>query len=523
MRFLYSILFIICGCASPISQVSSQSVNLAKDFRLGSPFSEPDGRSDLARINATDFVTLAKVKGSQRGKSDFVMERFDANLNVVWSVPLFAEDFEDYKDLYFNGKEIVLLSVIHKEAEKKTKLEGYGFDAKDGKKLWAKELESFDVGDWETHLHKGKVKESFVDLVCEHTNQDFVTPFEYKHNIHFSPDQSKFVSFVYNYGEPNLTASVSVYDNSGNLLNRGKISIDNDYTNYGVYVNNAGLVYIINGNNMGKVNLIQYNLSTKDFQLLDLPPSNYMKDDFHVQFLSDDILYVGNTEVKNEKIYGVMFSKFDFGKKQVEFTVFEEFDPEFKAKVLAGRKNNKQMRGEEDWMDYDITHFNVNSKEEVLLVIEKRTLHADGSPHVGRSTFDKSHKVEFTGHVQAETIMMFAFDKNTDTKWTNFIYKTQIYPASDGLNTISFVMDHNHPSDLRILYASSENMDGSLRSLNLVSINKESGAVKTTSLPNDSKLTLVKDYTLFTEDNSIVIVGKKGLLGKASIIVKYKL
>jgi hypothetical protein len=512
-----------CCCASPVANVSSQSVVLSKDFRLTSPFSEPDGRNDVVKINATDFIAIAKVKGSQTGKSDFVIERYNQELNSLWQSPVSVDSYEDFREMYFNGKDLVLLSVVHKEAEKKTKLEAYGFDIKDGKKIWTKELESFDVGDWEMHPHKGKVKESFTDLICEHTSQDFITPFEYKHNIQFSPDQSKFVSYVYNYGDPNLTASVSVYDNSGNLLKRGKIAIDNDYTNYGVYVNNDGMIYILNANNIGKVNLIQYNLDTKNFELLDLPPSNYMKDDFHVHFQSNDVVFVGNSEVKDGKIFGVMYSKFNFNTKKVELSIYEELDAEFKTKVINDRKNYKQVKGEEDWLDYDITQFIVDKNEEVLIVLEKRALHADGYPHLGRGTFDKSHKVEFTGHVQAETILFFAFDNQGDLTWKNYLIKNQVYPANDGLNTISYVMDSSQPSTFRILYTSSENMDGSLHSLNLYTFDRKTGVFSKKILPNENKLTLVKDYSLFTDDNSLIIVGKKGLLGKASMIVKYKL
>lgn len=523
MRFIYILMLVTCSCISFVAIVHAQSVVAIKDFRLTSPFSEPDGRNDVVKITSSDFVTIAKVKGSQSGKSDFMIERYDADLKVFWQVPVSVESSEDFKEMYYNGKELVILSVIHKEAEKKTKLVAYAFDVNDGRKLWVKELESFDVGDWEMHPHKGKVKESFVDVVCEHANQDFITPFEYKHNIQFSSNQSKFVSYVYNYGEPSLTASVSVYDNAGNLLKRGKISIDNDYTNYGIYVNNDGLVYILNANNIGKVNLIQYNLDTKDFDLLDLPSSNFMKDDFHVHFKNNNVVFVANSEVKDGKIYGVMYSQFNFNTKKVDFSFYEEFGAEFKSKIINERKNNKQIKGEEDWLDYDITHFLVDTNDEVILVLEKRTLHADGYPHVGRSTFDKSHKVELTGHVQAETVIFAAFNKAGGLKWKNFILKNQVYPASDGLNTISFVLHDKDPSDLHFIYASSENLDGSLHGLNLLSVNKESGTVSKKTLPNENKLTLVKDYSHFMEDKSLILVGKKGLLGKASMIVKYKL
>ena len=519
MRFFYITLFVIWGCASPVTTVNSQSVATTKEFKLGSPFSEPDGRNDIVKISSTDFVTLAKVKGSQSGKSDFMLERYDASLNTVWQLPLSVESYEDYKDIYFNGKEVVLLSVIHNQSEKKTKLEGYGFDVKDGK-----ELESYTVGDWQNNMGKGRVKESFIDVICEHSNQDFITPFEYKHNISFSPDQSKFVSYVYNYGETNLTASVCVYDNSCNLLKKGKVAIDNGFTNHGIYVNNTGDIFILNANNIGKVNFIKYNLDTKDFSLLDLPPSNFLKDDFHVQFFSNDIIFVGNSEVKEGKIFGVMYSKFNFQTKKVDISIFEEFDGGFKSKIVNARKNNKQMRGEEDWLDYDITHFIVDKNEEVLVILEKRALHADGYPHIGRETFDKSHKGEVTGHIQTETIIMLSFDKNADLKWRNFILKNQIYPANDGLNTVSFILDNTLAGSLRILYAGSEKSDGTLQSINLVTVSKETGdVVNTKVLPNDNKLTLVREYSLFTEDNSLVIVGKKGMLGKASMIARYKL
>jgi hypothetical protein len=506
-----------------VATVNSQSVVASKDFRLASPFSEPDGRNDIVKISSSDFITIAKVKGSQTGKSDFMIERYDANLNSLWQVPISVESSEDFKEMYYNGKDLVILSVIHKEAEKKTKLVAYGFDVKAGQRLWSKELESFDVGEWQTNPHKGKVKESFIDLVCEHGNQDFITPFEYKHNIQFSPDLSKFVSYVYNYGEPSLTASVSVYDNAGTLLNRGKISIDNDYTNYGVYVNNDGLIYILNANNIGKVNLIQYNLDTKDFELLDLPPTNYMKDDFHVYFKNNNVVYVANSEIKEGKIYGVMYSQFNFAAKKVDLSIYEELGAEFKSKIINERKNNKQLKGEEDWLDYDITHFVVDANDEVIVVLEKRSLHADGYPHVGRSTFDKSHKVEFTGHVQAETMIFIAFNKDADLKWKNYILKNQVYPANDGLNTISFILDDKDLSDLRIVFATSENLDGSLHGLNLLTVNRETGAVSKKTLANEYKLALVKDYSHFMEDKSLILVGKKGLLGKASMIVKYKL
>jgi hypothetical protein len=452
-----------------------------------------------------------------------MLERYNhSDLLPKWQVPLSVEIFEDYKDLFFNGKEIILLSVIHNESEKKTRLEGYGFDINTGAKTWTKELEGYTVGDWETHAHKGMVKESFIDVICEHANKDFVTPFEYKHNIHFSPDQSKFISYVFDYGQKNLTANISIYDNSCTLLNKGSVTIDNDFINHGIYINNKGSVFILNANNVGKLNLIQYDLASKDFTLLELPPSSFQKDDFQIQFQNDDIIYIGNSEMAQGKVVGVMFSKFNFKDKKLENSVYHEFRPELKSSVIKERTANG-IKGEEDWKDYDITDFILENNGNILFLLEKRSLYAEGYPHISRDKFDKSHKVEFLGHVHAEGVLILYF-KDDMLEWSNYIAKNQVYPANDGLNSVSFVMDNSKPSLIRLLYASSEGMDGMLSTLNVITIDRASGQ-KTGPLilPNKDKLSLVKDYTLWPEDNSVVIVGKKGLLGKTSIIAKYKL
>ena len=247
------------------TNVLSQSLLNSQDFSLGSPFNEPDGRNDIVKISSTDIITLAKLKGNVSGKSDFVLERYNQELKVLWKTPLQVDVYEDYKDIYFNGKDVVLLSVIHNEKEKKTKLEAYGFDIANGTKTWTKELETYEVGDWDNHPHKGKVKESFIDLVCEHVNSNFVTPIEYKHNINFSPNGEKFISYVFNYGEKNLTATISIYDKTCKLLVKGKVSIDDNYINHGIFINNEGKAFIVNANYSGTLNVIRYELSTKEF------------------------------------------------------------------------------------------------------------------------------------------------------------------------------------------------------------------------------------------------------------------
>ena len=502
----------------------SQSIELSNDFRLASPYHEPDGANDVVRLKGGDFVTIAKLKGGITGKADFAIERNDgSSFKVMWSTLVSVAASEDFKDLYFNGKDLVLLSVIHLELEKKTQLVAYGYDVKTGSMLWNKELESYTIAPYVDVEHRGSVKESFIDVICEHTTPSFVTPFEYKHNIRFSPDESKFVSYVFDFSQHALTANVAVYDNAGNALKKGKVTIDPGYVNHGMFVNNRGELFIVNVNG-GKVNIIRLDLDTRDFKIVEIPGSNYKKDELITQFINDDKLIVGAVELFEEKLVGVTYAVANFVTMALDKHVSDKFDAAVFAKVSEGRKSLKSIKGEENWIDYDLSHMFVSETEGVILVLEKRSLYADGYPHIAPTAFDKKHQVEINGHVHTEGIILFSYGKDDVRKWVQYIAKNQVYPSTDGLNTISYVIDNSHHTDIRIMYATSEAMDGSITTINLVHVDRASGKiVKEVVLPNEAKLMLVRDYTIWEENDKLIVVGRKGLTGKTSAIVRYKL
>lgn len=227
----------------------AQNITASVDFQLTSPFYEPDGRNDVVTLPGGDYAMLAKTKGSSTGKAEFILERIkSSDLSVVWQTTLSIESSEDFKDLYFDGKDLRLLSVVHEESQKKTSLIAYSFEVQSGSQKDKKELESYPVSDWVEGEHRGKVKESFLDVVCEHTEPGFVTPFEYKHNISFSHNEEHFISYVFSYGQKTLTANVVVYTKQCVPVLSGKVMIDNDYTNYGILVNNKKEIFIVNAN-----------------------------------------------------------------------------------------------------------------------------------------------------------------------------------------------------------------------------------------------------------------------------------
>ena len=503
----------------------SQSIELSNDFRLASPFHEPDGANDVVRLKGGDFVTIAKLKGGISGKSDFAIERNDgSSFKVIWSTLISVSASEDFKDLYFNGKDLILLSVIHNEVEKKTQLVAYGYDVKIGSMLWNKELESYIIAPYVEVDHRGSVKESFIDIICEHTTPNFVTPFEYKHNIRFSPDETKFVSYVFDFSQHTLAASITVYDNAGNALKKGKATIDAGYVNHGIFVNNRGELFIVNANNVGKINIIRLDVDTKEFKIVEIPGSNYKKDELITEFIDDDNLIVGAVELYEEKLVGVTYAVANFVTGVIDKHVSDKFDDAVFAKVSEGRKSLKSIKGEDNWIDYDLSHMFISATEGIILVLEKRSLYADGYPHIAPGTFDKKHQVEVNGHVHTEGIILLSYGKDNARKWVQYIAKNQVYPSTDGLNTISYVIDNSHHSNIRIMYATSESMDGSITTINLAHIDRTSGkVVKESVLPNESKLMIVRDYTIWEENDKLIVVGRKGITGKTSAIVRYKL
>jgi len=502
----------------------SQSIELSNDFRLASPYHEPDGANDVVRLKGGDFVTIAKLKGGITGKTDFAIERNDgSSFKVLWSTLVSVAASEDFKDLYFNGKDLVLLSVIHLEVEKKTQLVAYGYDVKTGSMIWTKELESYTVAPYVEVEHRGAVKESFIDIICEHTTPSFVTPFEYKHNIRFSPDESKFVSYVFDFSQHALAANIVVYDNAGNALKKGKVTIDPGYVNHGIFINNRGEIFIVNVNG-GKVNIIRLDLDTHDFKIVEIPGSNYKKDELITQFIDDDRVIVGAVELFEEKLVGVTYAIANFVTLELDKHVADKFDAAVFTKVSEGRKTLKSIKGEENWIDYDLSHMFVSETDGVILVLEKRSMYADGYPHIAPTAFDKKHQVEVNGHVHAEGIIVFSYGKDNVRKWVQYIAKNQVYPSTDGLNTISYVIDNSHHTNIRIMYATSESMDGSITTINLTHIDRATGKIaKETVLPNDAKLMLVRDYTIWEENDKLIVVGRKGVTGKGSAIVRYKL
>jgi hypothetical protein len=84
-------------------------------------------------------------------------------------------------------------------------------------------------------------------------------------------------------------------------------------------------------------------------------------------------------------------------------------------------------------------------------------------------------------------------------------------------------LDNSSENKIRIVYASSDNSAGIYTVINLVEWDEFNGnKLKDVPLQNDEKLTLIRQYSLWWEDK-LIVVGRKGILGKKSSINLYKI
>ncbi len=519
-RLTTIILFLILLTSSALK---AQVLVTSDAFTTGSTYLEPDGRNEVIKISGSEFVTITKSRGGASGSSEFSLQKYDLTLKPKFTTVLNAESTEDYKDLYFNGTDIVLLSVIHNINDQESKLLAYGFDVNTGAKKWDKELDKTKVAEWVTIKYKGVVKESFENCVGSCLSKNFVTPLQYQYHLKFSPDSSKLISYIFDYGQKTLVANLKVYDKNLAVIDTAIINIDNNFINYGIYVNNLGELFIMNVDRLGRIVVIKYNIKSKENKLLDIQYSSSNRESLNLQILNNDAVYVANVTVSGAKLTGVMYSKFDFKTNLVEKINYHEISEGLRQTVHTTRSSSKNVKGEENWLNYEITHFFLNSYEKVVIALEKREINSPGYTYDPGGVNDPQKWQEKVAKVNTEGVILFSFNANDELMWENYYLKSQNVDVSNALVATSFSFYETEDSKLRMIYASSDNAAGILNVINYVEWDGMNGnKIKDIPLQNEEGLGLIRNYTIWWDDK-LVLVGRKGLLGKKSIIHLYKI
>ncbi|WMJ72855.1 hypothetical protein RCC89_06720 [Cytophagaceae bacterium ABcell3] len=515
-------LFFISAIILILGNANAQVLKNTAQFSLSSPFIETDKRVEMVKINKNEFVILAKTKGNLSGNSRFVLEKYNQELETVFSEPLTASANEDYKELFFNGEDIILFSVNHNTSKKTSHLIAYGFDISTGEKKWEKTIQEKEIAPFTGGLTKGKVKESFENSISSCLKSDFVPHFQYQYQLVYSPDSNLIMSYIYDYGQNKLLADAVVFDRKLNVVHTASIPIDNNFTNYGLYINNKGEVYILNADRAGRIVLIKYDIPSKEGKLLDIKTASTHRENLVLKVFSDDIIYVANTNLKNNRLAGIMYSKFDFKEHLVEKIHYHEISTGLKQTLNALRDSKNNLKGKESWENYHITDFIINEYEKIILVLEKREILSMDFAYQINATNDPDQWVEKQGKVNTEAILMFSFNMKDDVLWENVYLKSQLADVSSGLNTTSFNLDNTEEGKIRIIYGSSEKDNMNFNLINYIEYDEYNGnKLKDIQLENEDKLTFVRNYTVWN-DKQFIIAGKKGVLGKKSFLYHYK-
>jgi len=287
-------------------------------------------------------------------------------------------------------------------------------------------------------------------------------------------------------------------------------------------LSNPGDIYILNADATGRIIVIQYDLTTKESNLLEIERTNNNREDFKLSFIDDDVVYIANLNILDNKLIGIMYSRFDFETSEVEEINYYEISENLVQRVDSARQQKRSLYGPESWMNYEITDFRVNQNGEALFILEKREMLNLGYLHL-KGLKNISAWYEKNEQINIEEILIFSFDSAGQLKWENFHLKSQVNAAYDGLNSVSFVAE-NFKDKLSFLYASSDIPLSGLNKIELVEFDKHTGEkIKHMSLPNEFKLTLVRAYSFWPDQHNLIIVGKKGVMGRRSLISRFKL
>lgn len=488
---------------------------------------EPEYHQRDLKLENGDIIFVAKTKGAQGSKlATYNIERWSPDLEPIWQQGFTLGQYENIVKIDRLLDNVMVFSVNHNTEKQESDLivRKYGLS---GIHIVTDTLIKSKIEPWMNYLGKGMVKQGFVDAICSIQNKGYVTPLEYKYYIETSPQKSKVLIYRYDYSKMGLWTQSFVYDNQLSLIDSGSVPIDKGYLCYGETVNDRGDIYIYKVTRSGRVSLVQYNLTTKKDIYLEVHTSSSSRENLKLHLVNDDLIYLAKLNKKEGQLVGLTYSRFDFIQEKKEFSMFHPLNVELKREINA-KQQEMDLGEDNNWEDYDLVDFIVDSDENITLFIEKRSIISDTYEYDEKAIEDKNHWVPHAGEVKTGTLLMFSFDKEHNLKWDNYIVKDQKTGIVDGINSISYIVDNTLDNKFRFVYATKPTNTSILHNqINLLEIDKEDGHfLKEDLIENPLKLSLSRPYSFFDDykdQHRFIFVGRKGLIGKKTFISSIKL
>lgn len=500
---------------------SLQAQQLVKKeaFSLGTPFLEPDGRRLTLKVNEQRFAMLVKTKGRDKGSGEYALEMRTEALDLEWSRQVEVGSEENFVEMMANEQTLILFSVEHDLRKENSVLYAAAHDLKTGERLWRKSLLRQKIGSWYETYNKGMTVRQLQEYIASGSRRDFVTPLEYRFEFSFSADRQKMLVYYYDYSKPNLTTNLYLFDAQAEMLERAQIPIDKGYRSYGLYINNAGQVFILNADFRGNITVNRYDLKSKTNVFLKLQAGNIKRTDVKLRFSEDQIPYVVCLTESQGKLNGLLLSRFDFNTSEVSRSVFHPLSRGFRNQVDSAMLRQFSERAQ--WKNFDVTDFHISAEGRKTVLLESRNYIFSGvSYEPGKST-DPEFWKERRATVEVGEVLIFAFNEQDSLSWHNFIIKDQQAVAAEGLNTISYSASFRQ-DELRLIYAYAEEGSRSVNQLQLLRFGLAGGKLlQSEKLPLDEKFSYIRPYTYWTSQGQLILAGRKLWSGRSSELFKF--
>jgi hypothetical protein len=156
------------------------------------------------------------------------------------------------------------------------------------------------------------------------------------------------------------------------------------------------------------------------------------------------------------------------------------------------------------------------------VIVEERNIVSDEYKYQPEAVEKNQLWNPMMGRVKAGVILIWIFDKDNKLIYKEGLLKNQDIDATDGLNTVSYKVELLLNNRIRFILTE-EGKGNILNQIRIKEIDYLNGAMyRSELLNNPQKLVLTRPYTLIRE-NVLYFVGRKGLFGNKTYLVKYKL
>lgn len=493
----------------------AQQVLKTTDFIVSTPFLEPEEIALSLKHQNDGIVNLGKSKGGTSGESTYVLEYRLPNLEVKWSVSLRLHQSENLLHLSLQDETVTVFTVKHDEKERSSLLNTTTFNIDNGVLAEEKLLIERKIEPWKNAYGKGAIKNDFINTILSGSKSGYVTPLEYKYHINTSPDSSKILIYYYNFSKDNLLVEGKIYNSSLGLENEAKLPIDNGYLSSELQINDRGDLFLLNTKEDGTIALIQYDLQEKDSKFLSIAPSNYKRNSFLLNLESDDIAHVSNLSFSGNILSGLMISRFNFETSFVDSIYYYDFG---NPPVQAGKEDSTMKPLEIKPGNYELVQSEDLLSGKVFFIEQRDYLSAGQSFDMKKGDDIENWKSR-KGRVIVGDLLLVKLDSIYQMNWAQIVQKSQSNISDEGLITSGF---KHYVSDkhINILYAEGVGSASMLRHLSFDILH---GDRREIILDNAHNLILLRPYTQWLNQKSLVIAGKKGFGAKSSMLVKYKI